>query len=107
MMMKRWMVAAALFAMSAGAHADDYTFDSITELSVSGSPFTGVLVNDTVPTTLSVNMNTTAEKCFSWMQLMMTHPGMFTLTVSLTINPPSGGFPGSTVVSTCRLSAKS
>jgi hypothetical protein len=105
MMMKRWMAAAVLFAMSAGALADGtYEFDTITNVSINGASFSGVLVNDTVPTTLSVT--TTPDRCFSWMQLMMTHPGTLTLSVTLYTYPPSGGFPASTVVSTCQLSAK-
>lgn len=105
MMMKRWMAAAALFAMSASAFADGtYVFDSITEVSINGAEFSGVLVNDTVPTTITVQA--THEKCFNWMQLMLTNPGTLTLTVTVYTSPPSMGLPGSTNVTNCRLKAK-
>jgi hypothetical protein len=105
MMMKRWMAAAALFAMSAGALADGtYEFDSITEVSINGAEFSGVLVNDTVPTTITVQ--STHERCFSWMQLMLTNPGTLTLTVTVYTAPPSMGFPAATNVTNCRLKAK-
>ncbi|WP_153067098.1 hypothetical protein [Steroidobacter cummioxidans] len=103
MMRKKWVAAAALLAMSAGALADGtYEFDSVTNLTHSGNSITGVLVNDTVPTTLTLPLQ---SQCFSWMQLMMTNPGAFTLTLTIASSSGGGGPPPPPTLN-CQLNAK-
>lgn len=105
MMMKKCAAAAALLAISAGALADGtYEFDRITKLSLNGRNFTGVLVNDTVPTSLSVD--SASSECAKWMQLVMTYPENFTLTVVVATTPAQDGFPALSRVSNCELNAK-
>jgi hypothetical protein len=103
MMRNKWMAAAALLATTTGALGDTYEFDSITNLSHSGSGFTGVLVNDTVPTTLT--LSSTNAQCFSWLQLMMTDRGVFTLTVDVTVTT-GGPLPPGAFLNSCRLNVK-
>ncbi|MFC4309872.1 hypothetical protein ACFPN2_12340 [Steroidobacter flavus] len=110
MMSKKWMAAVALLTMSTGALAQDGTFefDSITSLTRAANAFTGVLVGDTVPTTVTMNYGSLfGDKCFSWMELMMTEPGKFTLTITL-VSGGSGttGSPWHTDLTLCRLTAK-
>jgi hypothetical protein len=101
----KWMVAAALFAMSAGALADGtYEFDSVTSLKSDGAGFTGVLVNDTAPTTITLSSGGASGQCFDWLQLMMTQPG--TLTVTVTVTTVAGPFQSTILISGCTLNAK-
>jgi hypothetical protein len=110
MMSKKWMAAVALLTMSTGALATDgtYEFDSITSLTQAVNEFTGVLVGDTVPTTVTMNYGSAyGTKCLSWIELMMTDPGKFTLTFTL-VSAGSGTpmSPWRTEFSACRLTAK-
>ena len=99
----KWVAAAALLVTSTGALADGtYEFDSITALRNDGTSVTGVLVNDTVPTTLTLTHNGYRE-CGDWLELMMKQPGIFTLKV--TVMSTTGQYP-STWIDVCTLTTK-
>lgn len=103
MIRSKWMATMALLSMSTVALADGtYQFDSISNLNENGSTVTGILVNDTVPTTLALDGGTQAQ-CFSWLQLMMKRPGKFTLTVSVVTSGAFPTMPGTTKIASCNL----
>jgi len=106
MTIKKWVAAVALLAISSSALATevDYEFDSITNLAHNGYVVVGVLVNDTAPTTLTLN-GVNYPQCLSWLELMMTDPGKFTLAVTVTtIGGPIP--PVSINLTRCQLNAK-
>src|SRR5262245_28211928 len=105
MIRSKWMTTVALLSMSTAALADGtYEFDSISNLNHNGTSVTGIVVNDTVPTTLA--LTTTQTQCFSWLELMMKKPGKFTLTVSVVTTQPFPTLPPETKIVSCDLTRK-
>ena len=80
-------VAALLLSASVGAQADTiYTFDSVTGIGhrQSNLDLTGVLINNTAPTTVTVPAQLAGghfERCVTFFNLMLTNPGTYRLTV--------------------------
>lgn len=102
---KKWVAAAVLSVMSTGAFADaTYEFDSITHLKSDASTVTGVLVNGTAPTTLTLASTYGGTTCFNWLELMMKQPGTFTLT--LNVSTSNAGQPPYDYIASCSLTAK-
>ncbi|WP_129781008.1 hypothetical protein [Peristeroidobacter soli] len=105
MMSRKTGAAAALLTMSTAAFAADtvYEFDTVTNLKSDGTVVTGVLVNDTVPTTLTLT-SSAGGQCWDWLQLLLKRPGKFTLTT--TVTSTTGGPPSFTLISSCILNTK-
>jgi hypothetical protein len=98
---KHVLGAGVLLLASVAAHAEDtlttYVFDSITAIRharSAGITITGVLANDTVPTSLSTDSaigDGVGAQCAKYYELMLLHPGTYAL--SLVIKTTSDGFP--------------
>jgi hypothetical protein len=70
---------------------------------------TGVLVNDSASTTVAIPIpSTTSPSCGDFPSMMISHPGVYTLTIVMaqfTAPPPASGT--YTALSTCRLDRNS
>ncbi|MBM0103824.1 hypothetical protein JM946_03675 [Steroidobacter sp. S1-65] len=82
---------AILLASSLGALADTYNFDSISKVSYNtglGMQLTGVLVDDTAPTTIVSQNSHVSTRCDSMVAEMLKNPGAYTLSVTLNLTAP-------------------
>jgi hypothetical protein len=82
---KRALVGAALLLAASTASAVDtaYTFTSLTEIveqNGTSITVTGVLANDTVPST--VLLYTPTERCSGFMETLLKNPGAYILKVT-------------------------
>ena len=111
---KKYILAAVLACAPQASPADEasYTFDSVTAIehgSSSGLVITGVLVNDTVPTTLAIPLYGSGsyfDRCADLYNVVLSLPSVYNLTVTVDINPnPSPGFPAMTFRG-CKATAK-
>lgn len=108
-------ILAALLAcapLASQAAPATYTFDSITAIehgSSSGLVITGVLVNDTVPTTLAMPMYGSGgylDRCTNLFNVVLSLPSVYLLSITVEVNPnPSPGFPALTFQG-CKATAK-
>jgi len=98
----KYILAAALACAPLAAHADEtvYTFDSVTAVentSIDGlARITGILANDTVPTTAQLPWSSSSvmlTSCQSMISRMMSDPGVYLLTLGTEI-VTSTSFPG-------------
>lgn len=68
-----------------------YTFDSISSIDYRDpAAITGILVNETTPTTLILPPGNSAQ-CPRFFELMLTEPGKYILTVATSVEQGSGG----------------
>jgi hypothetical protein len=101
----------AVAPFAAQAVEVSYTFDSISAIKQRGNntSITGILINDSVPTTVSLPTGSTAvpnERCDRLYVLMLDQPGKYTLTVTKDIPTPTGGPPMPESLLGCTLEAK-
>lgn len=93
----RYLLAALLAAVSFSTQATaetNYKWDSVSAIkyAVVGSTVTGVIVGDSTPSTVTIPVATT-ERCDKVLELMITSPGVYTVTYTTNIlytNPPFG-----------------
>jgi hypothetical protein len=106
-MKKRVMSFAALLLSSAlggQAVAATYVFGSVTGIQYgTGITITGILANDTVPTTYALPsaQSYCAQNISSFLSTMISNPGTYTLTLVVTDGADPTGPPAS--ISSCRL----
>ncbi len=91
----KFVTGALLLASSFGALASDviYNFDSVSKIGYTdgtGTQLTGVLVNDTVPSTVTSSYG--ATRCDSLAADMLKNPGVYILSVTIRETAPQ--FPG-------------
>jgi hypothetical protein len=111
MFRNKYLLATLLAAATVTAHAaeTDTTFDSVSSIQHRASTIviTGILVNDTVPTTYSFPSGGGGgvdERCDRLYGVMLTQPGVYTLTVTTTL---SSGTPlPMPIFAGCRLQLK-
>lgn len=91
----KFVTGALLLASSFGALANDvvYNFESVSKIGYIGNTntqFTGVLVNDTVPSTVSGGSS--FDRCDALTREMIKSPGVYNL--SITVRETEPAFPG-------------
>jgi hypothetical protein len=88
----RVLSAASLLCASVAAHAvdDSYAFASISGVqhamdSTTTTTITGVLVNDSTPTSLSLpaNVGVVGDRCAKYYDVMLEQPGVYALSVTV------------------------
>jgi len=97
MFRNKYLLATLLAAAAVTAHAAETstTFDSVSSIQHRSSTIviTGILINDTVPTTVSFPAGGGGgvdNRCDRLFGIMLTQPGVYTLTVTTDV---SGGTP--------------
>jgi len=113
-MIRKSLLASVLACASFAAHAAEtvYTFDSVTRVEQRGSLLiTGVLVNETTPTTVTVPLSSglLTESCLDLVNTVLARPEGYTLSVVTEYVPPTGGMipvPGYTKLNGCSVDVK-
>lgn len=82
---KKYILSAVLACSPLLSHAETYVFDSISAIQhrSATSTITGVLANDTTPSAVTFPYGT--ERCNRLFDIMLTQPGLYTLTVMINI----------------------
>jgi hypothetical protein len=95
MMSSKYLLATllAVASFSTQAAETDYTFDSVSKVKHRSSSIaiTGVLVGDSAASTVTIPGSAFFERCDKVLNLMMSSPGAYILTVTTEIfvsNPP-------------------
>jgi len=99
---KKYILGALLACAPLASHAvvTTYTFDSISSIENGesiGLVITGVLVNDTVPTTVAIPRYSSGgyiDRCNSLYTLVLSLPSVYSLTITVDVDPnPPPTFP--------------
>lgn len=112
MIANKYLLAMFLAAAPLAAQAaDTYVFDSVSSVQyLQDSSITGVLVNGSAAT---VTFPSSApDRCYRFFEVMLTQPGLYTLSVATEVRVEGPYFPGGPTITTtvflgCALQHKS